>query len=93
MTFGQRLKQLREAAGMTQEALARAANLALSTVAKMETRSIDPEWSTVRRLANALGVSCSAFELPEPPASEASGESARPEKKSGRRGCRPRRPD
>lgn len=85
MTFGQRLKQLREAAGLTQEALARAANLALSTVAKMETKAIDPEWSTVQRLSRALGVSCSEFEMPESAQSEGIEATKNPKRNRGRK--------
>jgi transcriptional regulator with XRE-family HTH domain len=60
--FGKRLKQLREAAGLTQEGLARAAGLSTSAVARIEQRGKDPAWSTVQRLARALGVALSAFE-------------------------------
>ncbi|HEY7328761.1 MAG TPA: helix-turn-helix transcriptional regulator [Gemmataceae bacterium] len=62
MSFGERLKELREAAGLSQDKLARAADLSTSTVAKMEQRAIDPSWSTVQALARALGVSVQAFE-------------------------------
>jgi transcriptional regulator with XRE-family HTH domain len=79
MTFGERLKELREAAGMSQEALARAANISTSTVSKMEQRTIDPSWSTVQALARALGVSCQAFE------SDAPVEQAEPPAKKGRK--------
>jgi transcriptional regulator with XRE-family HTH domain len=68
------LKELREAAGMSQEALARAANISTSAVSKLEQKLVDPGWLTVQALARALGVSCQAFESdtpadqPEPPA-------------------------
>jgi transcriptional regulator with XRE-family HTH domain len=67
MTFGERLKELREAAGLSQEALARAAGLSTSTVAKTEQRDIDPSWSTVQALAKALGVSSEDFREGAPP--------------------------
>lgn len=70
MTFGQRLRQLRKAAGLTQEALARNANLSLSALCKMELRNVDPSWSTVQRLARALGVSIAEFDTQETPAPE-----------------------
>jgi transcriptional regulator with XRE-family HTH domain len=60
--FGGRLRQLREAGDLTQEALARAANVSLSTVVKLERGAVKPAWDTVRALARALGVSCQAFE-------------------------------
>jgi transcriptional regulator with XRE-family HTH domain len=61
MTFGARLKELRQAAGLTQEALARNTGISTSTVAKIEHRDIDPAWSTVVRLAKGLGVNVAAF--------------------------------
>lgn len=61
-TFGNRLKQLREAAGLTQEGLARVAGLSTSAVARIEQRGKDPAWSTVQRLARALGVGVAEFE-------------------------------
>jgi transcriptional regulator with XRE-family HTH domain len=60
-TFGERLHQLREIAKMTQEGLARATGLSVSAVSKLEQRSIDPSWSTVQKMAKALGVTCEAF--------------------------------
>lgn len=61
--FNERLKQLRETAGMTQEALARAAGMSTSTISKLEQREdMDPTWSTVRKLTSALGLKCGAFE-------------------------------
>ena len=67
MTFGTRLRALRTQAGMTQEKLARAADVSNATVAKLETiEGQDPNWSTVCRLADALGVDVGAFrEQPE----------------------------
>jgi|GEM_PF-2425116 len=66
--FGVRLKELRANAGMTQEALARAANVSLATVAKLERGETDPTWNTVRALAKALGVSIAEFDVPDEPA-------------------------
>jgi transcriptional regulator with XRE-family HTH domain len=66
LPFNERLRELREAAGLTQEALARAAGLSTSAVSKLEQRDIDPSWSTVQVLARALGVNCAAFEGPSP---------------------------
>jgi transcriptional regulator with XRE-family HTH domain len=63
MTFGARLKELRLAAGLTQEALARSTGISTSTVAKIEHRGIDPAWSTVVRLAKGLGVSLDALAI------------------------------
>jgi transcriptional regulator with XRE-family HTH domain len=75
MTFGEKLRSLRESAGLSQEGLARASNLSTSTISKMEQRAIDPSWTTVQALARALGVSCEAFQedsasAPAPPPAE-----------------------
>ena len=59
--FNERLREIRASAGMTQEALARAANVSLSTIAKLERTEIEPTWGTVLALAGALGVGCEAF--------------------------------
>jgi transcriptional regulator with XRE-family HTH domain len=61
-TFGAALKKLRESRGLTQAALAYAADLAASTIfAAEQGRLRDPKWSTVQRLADALG--CRTDEL------------------------------
>jgi transcriptional regulator with XRE-family HTH domain len=83
--FASRLRELRLAANMTQEALARAASVSNNTVSKLEQGAGDPSWNTVRTLAKALGVSVAAFEVedtvePEPPA-----EPAKPDKPPKRR--------
>ena len=51
---------------MTQEDLARAADMSVSAVSKLEQREMDPSWSTVVRLAKALGVNTLAFEEEAP---------------------------
>jgi transcriptional regulator with XRE-family HTH domain len=57
-TFSQRLKQAREAAGMTQQELAFASGLSLSMIAQLEQGAkTDPRMSTLTALAAALGVS------------------------------------
>jgi transcriptional regulator with XRE-family HTH domain len=59
--FRERLRGLRVAAGLSQESLAQAAGLSTSGVAKIEQGKVDPTWSTLLRLAQALGVSTGAF--------------------------------
>jgi DNA-binding XRE family transcriptional regulator len=51
------LKELREDRGMTQEDLAFNAGLTVSTMSRIERGLNDPGWTTVARLAKALGVS------------------------------------
>jgi transcriptional regulator with XRE-family HTH domain len=50
------LRRLRTARGWSQEALAREADLATGAVARIERAEANPTWTTVRRLATALGV-------------------------------------
>jgi transcriptional regulator with XRE-family HTH domain len=73
-TFASRLKERREAAGLTQAALAERAGLHALTVAKLEQGLREPTWATVQALAKALGVRCTAFEDagPAPPREPAS---------------------
>ncbi len=51
------LRRLREARGLSQEATAQAAGIALNTYSRIERGQTSPSWPTVRQLANALGVS------------------------------------
>ena len=51
-------KQLREAAKLTQEALAELADVDQTTVSQIETGKVrSPQYSTVAKLAKALGTS------------------------------------
>lgn len=55
--IGSRIKLAREAAALSQEALARAAGISLSTVSKYEQRQHGPSGTTAAALARVLGVS------------------------------------
>jgi transcriptional regulator with XRE-family HTH domain len=77
--FAGRLKELREQAGLTQQALADKAQLSKAGIADLEQGRREPSWATAVALAAALGVECTAF-LQEP--------AARPEMGRGR----PRKP-
>jgi transcriptional regulator with XRE-family HTH domain len=59
--FAGKLRSLRTAAGMTQQALADAAGLNKHAVVKLEAGNREPSWATVRALARALGVEVTAF--------------------------------
>jgi transcriptional regulator with XRE-family HTH domain len=63
MQFAEKLKQLREAAGMTQSALAIASGVPLPTLRDYEQgkRRRDPSLGTTVKLAAALGTDCRAF--------------------------------
>src|SRR5262245_17437070 len=71
-TFGSRLRQLREKASLTQEQLAGKVGMHKLSISKLELDKSEPSWPTVRALAKALGVSCSAFEdtIDTPPPEE-----------------------
>lgn len=60
--FGERLRELREAAGLSQAELARRTGIAQQSIAVWEAGKSDPGWSKVMKLAEALGVDCRAFQ-------------------------------
>jgi transcriptional regulator with XRE-family HTH domain len=61
MKFKDRLRELREGAGLTQEELARKAIISLPTLRGLERGQHRPSWQSVVKLARALGVSTDAF--------------------------------
>lgn len=63
--FGSRLRELRDAAGLSQQGLADKSGLNVFTIAKIEQgHRPDPVWSTVCVLADALDVEVVAFREP-----------------------------
>jgi transcriptional regulator with XRE-family HTH domain len=79
MPLKDRLRELRKAADMTQQALATAAGLSVSVVVQIESGKIpDPRLSTLKALARALDVTLN--ELAE------NGGEAPPAKGKGRKG-------
>jgi transcriptional regulator with XRE-family HTH domain len=54
--IGKNLRRVREEKLMTQQEVATAADLNLSTVMRIENDQVEPRFSTIRKLANALGV-------------------------------------
>jgi transcriptional regulator with XRE-family HTH domain len=54
--IGPRLKNLRFRAGLTQQELADKAGTTQTTVARIERDAVEPEVTTIRKLAKALGV-------------------------------------
>jgi transcriptional regulator with XRE-family HTH domain len=65
-TFGQQLREVRTRLGLSQMQLAKRLNVDPSSVAYMELRDTRPQFKTVQRYADALGVDVSVFgiELP-----------------------------
>jgi transcriptional regulator with XRE-family HTH domain len=91
VAFGPRLRQLREAAGLSQKALADVVGFQVGAISRLERGIRGPSWDTVRALCRALDVPCSAFETEDDPSATeaaprprgrprraASGPSARP---------------
>ena len=54
--IGKNLHRIRVDRLMTQQELAEAAQLGLSTVLRIENDRVEPRFSTIRKLAKALGV-------------------------------------
>jgi transcriptional regulator with XRE-family HTH domain len=63
MTFGERLRELREQAGLTQERLAYKSAMSIGSIRNYEQGIREPYWKGVFQLAEALGVDCSAFKV------------------------------
>jgi len=64
-TFGERLQRLRASAGLTQQQVADKADVPLQTLRNWEHDRREPLASALFKLARALGVSCSVFEIDE----------------------------
>lgn len=69
-SFGRRLRELREAADLTQTALAALLKTKAPVIARLEAGGREPGWQTVRKLAAALGVTPDAFLEPGGTAAE-----------------------
>jgi transcriptional regulator with XRE-family HTH domain len=99
--FGARLRELREAAGLSRSALGEKCGLTLDGIAQLESGRRRPMWESVLALAKALGVTCEAFQrppgasqekaAPRPPA-KAAGSAARTPKASAAKGARRKPP-
>lgn len=61
MTFGARLRELREGKGLTRKALAEASGVPFGTIYGYEGGRRSPALATTVKLAAALGVTCEAF--------------------------------
>lgn len=56
MFLGDKIRELRRGRGMSQELLARLALTSTRTIARIESREVDPRPATLKRIAVALGV-------------------------------------
>src|SRR5574338_342815 len=68
--FGSRLRELREAAGLTQDALAELTGLSQKGISQWERGQRKANYFEAVALAEALGVDCTAFQLPPSTAPE-----------------------
>jgi transcriptional regulator with XRE-family HTH domain len=60
--LSENIKKYRNKLGLTQEALARKADISYNTIIKLESRGIiDPRMETLKKLADALGISLDAL--------------------------------
>lgn len=96
--FGPRLKELREAAKLTQQALADRAGLTKAGISSLEQGRTQPHWATVIALCRALDVDCTVFmqapaeEEPRPfgrppkAKEELAPPAAKPKRQQGRKG-------
>ncbi len=87
-TIGSRVRRARKAQGLTQEALARRADMSMPGVARLEqSGGLDPHYSTLVKLSGALGVSAhwlyTGEEVEEPihPKASAPRSSGRPDER------------
>jgi transcriptional regulator with XRE-family HTH domain len=80
--FAERLRSIREAAGLSQYEVARRTGLSRETLSKLEQGDREPGWETVQLLAHVLGVACTEFMDPgvKPPVLEAPAPRGRPKK-------------
>ena len=60
-TLGQRVRRFRESAGLTQEALARAANIGRVTLVRLENGEQSPRFKTLKSIAQALEIDVPAL--------------------------------
>jgi transcriptional regulator with XRE-family HTH domain len=61
MRFMDRLKELRDKAGLTQQQLAEQSGIPIGSIRNHEQGHRVPSWGSVVKLAKTLGVTCEAF--------------------------------
>jgi transcriptional regulator with XRE-family HTH domain len=59
--FGQRLRKLREAAGLSAYALAQRSGLSRQMISQLESGQSQPSFETAQKLASALDISVAAL--------------------------------
>lgn len=76
--LGNRIRELREAAGLSREQLATAAGVSVRGIVQWELGEREPGWFNMLALSEALGVDCNAFT--QVPAERPPGAPGRPRK-------------
>ena len=66
MTVGERIRQARKAAGLTQKALGKACGIAEPTIRRYELGKLNPKYETLEKIAKPLNVSAAALWGSEP---------------------------
>jgi transcriptional regulator with XRE-family HTH domain len=61
MTFAEKLRELRDKAGLSEAKLAKASGLAFGSVHSYSLGRRSPSFTAVVKIARALGVTCEAF--------------------------------
>jgi transcriptional regulator with XRE-family HTH domain len=61
VTFGEKLREIREKAEFRQEDLAESSGVPIGSLRGYEQGQREPSWSAVVKIAKALGVTCEAF--------------------------------
>jgi transcriptional regulator with XRE-family HTH domain len=86
MTFAEKLRRLRDAAGLSEAKLAREAGLTFASVHGYGLGRRTPSFPAVVQLARALGVSCEVFADCEMGPSRHRAKAGRPKRSRSRRG-------
>ena len=79
-SFAERLKELRKQGELTQQQLADKANVTLRAISHWEQGLRKPSWEAVQKLAAALGVDVTAFQV-KPAKAASKAKPGRPRKK------------
>ena len=92
MKFGEKLRELREATGLTQKALAEASGQAQQSLARWENGDHVPTIDALQSLCRTLGVECAIFNECEYEPVEYKRSRGRPRKDSIAKRAKPKRP-
>jgi transcriptional regulator with XRE-family HTH domain len=84
MTFAEKLRELRDAAGLSEAKLAQASGVSFASVHEYGLGRRKPSLAAAVKIARALGVSCEAFADCEDVAGEPAPKAGRPKKPRGR---------